>query len=126
MGDAHRADLTDRIIGLAIEVHRNTGRGLLESVYEQCLCFELRQASVPFERQVPVPVTYKGVVLDEGFRADIVVDRKVIIEIKSVSTLLPAHESQLLTYPRMSGIPVGLLLNFNAPRLTDGLRRFVI
>ena len=118
--------LTDRIIGLAIEVHRNTGRGLLESVYEQCLCFELRGAGLPFERQVPVPVTYKGVVLDEGFRADIVVDRKVIIEIKSVSAIQPVHESQLLTYLRMSGIPIGLLLNFNASRLTDGLRRFVV
>ena len=76
--------------------------------------------------QVAVPVTYKGVVLDEGFRPDIVVDRKVIIEIKSVSAILPVHESQLLTYLRMSGIPIGLLLNFNAPRLTDGLRRFVV
>jgi GxxExxY protein len=89
--------LTQRIIGLAIEVHRNIGRGLLESVYEQCLCFELRQANIPFERQVPVPVTYKGIILDEGFRADVVVDRKVIIEIKSVAAILPAHESQLLT-----------------------------
>jgi GxxExxY protein len=118
--------LTQRVIGLAIEVHRNTGRGLLESLYEQCLCFELQQAHIPFERQVPVPVTYKGKTLDEGFRADIIVDRKVIIEIKSVSAILPAHESQLLTYLRMSGIPIGLLLNFNVSRLTDGLRRFVV
>ena len=118
--------LTERIIGLAIEVHRNTGRGLLESVYEQCLCFELRQASLPFERQVPVPVTYKGLILDEGFRADIIVDRKVIIEIKSVTAIQPAHESQLLTYLRMSSIPISLLLNFNASRLTDGLRRFMV
>jgi GxxExxY protein len=118
--------LTDRIIGLAIEVHRNTGRGLLESVYEQCLCFELRQASLPFERQVPVPVTYKGFVLDEGFRADIIVDRKVVIEIKSIAAIQPPHESQLLTYLRMSGIRIGLLLNFNASRLIDGLRRFVV
>jgi GxxExxY protein len=118
--------LTERIIGLAIEVHRNTGRGLLESVYEQCLCFEFQQADLPFERQVGIPVTYKGLILDEGFRADIVVDRKVIIEIKSVATIQPTHESQLLTYLRMSGIPVGLLLNFNASRLTDGLKRFVV
>jgi GxxExxY protein len=81
---------------------------------------------LPFERQVPVPVTYKGVVPDAGFRADIVIDRKVIVEIKSISAILPQHESQLLTYPRMSGIPIGLLLNFNASRLTDGLRRFVV
>ena len=118
--------LTQRIIGLAIEVHRNTGRGLLESVYEQCLCYELRQAGLAFERQVGVPVLYKGIVFDEGFRADIVVDRKVIIEIKSVAAIQPAHESQLLTYLRMSGIQVGLLLNFNVPRLTDGLRRLVV
>jgi GxxExxY protein len=118
--------LTERIIGLAIEAHGNTGRGLLESVYEQCLCFELRQARLSFERQVPVPVTYKGFILDEGFRADIVVDRKVIIEIKSVTAIQPAHESQLLTYLRMSGIPIGLLLNFNTSRLTDSLRRFVV
>jgi GxxExxY protein len=119
-------ELTQRIIGLAIEVHRNTGRGLLESVYEQCLCFELRQADLPFERQVGIPVLYKGMVFDEGFRADILVDRKVIIEIKSVAAIQPAHESQLLTYLRMSGIQIGLLLNFNASRLTDGLRRLVI
>lgn len=118
--------LTERIIGLAIEVHRNTGRALLESVYEQCLCFELSQADLPFERQVGIPVFYKGRILDEGFRADIVVDRKVIIEIKSVTAIQPAHESQLLTYLRMSGIKVGMLLNFNSSRLTDGLRRLVV
>ena len=118
--------LTQRIIGLAIEVHRDTGRSLLESVYEQCLCYELRQAGLAFERQVGVPVLYKGIVFDEGFRADIVVDRKVIVEIKSVAAIQPAHESQLLTYLRMSGIQVGLLLNFNVPRLTDGLRRLVV
>jgi GxxExxY protein len=118
--------LTECIVGLAIEVHRNTGRGLLESVYEQCLCYELQQAGVPFERQVAIPVTYKGVTLDEGFRADIVVDRKVILEVKAIATILPVHEAQLHTYLRMSRIPVGLLLNFNASRLTDGLRRFVV
>ena len=118
-------ELTDRIIGLAIEVHRNTGLGLLESVYEQCLCYELGKARLPFARQVAIPVSYKGVVMDEGFRADIVVDRQVILEIKAVATILPAHEAQLQTYLRMSGIQIGLLLNFNASRLVDGLRRFV-
>jgi GxxExxY protein len=118
--------LTERIVGLAIAVHRNTGRGLLESVYEQCLCYELHQAGLPFERQVGIPVTFKGLSLGEGFRADIVVDRKVIREIKAVAVIRPAHEAQLQTYLRMSGIPVGLLLNFNASRLTDGLRRFVV
>jgi GxxExxY protein len=119
-------NLTERIIGLAIEVHRNTGRGLLESVYEQCLCYEFRQADLPFERQVGIPVSYKGVAVGEGFRADIVVDRKVILEIKAATTILPAHEAQLQTYLRMSGIQVGLILNFNASRLIDGLRRFIV
>ena len=119
-------DLTRRIIGLAIEVHRNTGRGLLESVYQQCLCYELLQARIPFERQAEVPVFYKGLEMSYGFRADIMVDRKVIIEIKSVTAILPAHEAQVQTYLRMSRIPVGLLLNFNVPRLVDGLRRYVM
>jgi GxxExxY protein len=118
--------LTERIIGLAVEVHRQTGRGLLESVYEQCLCYEFRLAGIPFDRQVGVPVIYKGLPLDEGFRADIVVDRTVIVEVKSVATILPAHEAQLHTYLRMSHIRVGLLLNFNAPRLVDGLKRCVV
>ena len=118
--------LTEPVIGAAIEVHRVLGPGLLESVYEQCLCYELHQAGLPFERQVGIPVTYKGLILNEGFRADIVVDRKVILEIKAVAAILPAHEAQLQTYLRMSGIPVGLILNFNASRLTDGLRRFVV
>ena len=120
------ASLTERIIALAIEVHRHTGRGLLESVYEQCLCFEFRQAGLAFERQVCVPVTYKGIHVGDGFRADIVVDRQVILEIKAVAAILPAHEAQLLTYLRMSNIRIGLLLNFNTPRLIDGLRRFVL
>ncbi len=120
------ATLTKRIIGLAIDVHRNTGRGLLESVYDRCLCHELHLAGIPFQRQTSIPIIYKGEVLDDGFRADIVVDGQVILEIKSVTTILPAHEGQLLTYMRMSRIPIGLLLNFNTSRLADGLRRFVI
>ena len=118
--------LTKRIIALAIEVHRNTGRGLLESVYEECLCYEFLQANLPFERQVAIPVTYKGTAIAEGFRADIVVDRKVILEIKAIATIIPAHEAQLQTYLRMSGIPIGFIFNFNTARLTDGLRRFVV
>ncbi len=118
--------LTKRIIALAIEVHRNIGRGLLESVYEECLCYEFHQANVPFERQVAIPVTYKGKAIAEGFRADIVVDRKVILEIKAIATIIPAHEAQLQTYLRMSGIPIGFIFNFNTARLTDGLRRFVV
>jgi len=120
------SDLTQRIIALAIEVHRHTGRGLLESVYEQCLCYELHQAGLAVERQVAIPVTYKGSQIGEGFRADIVVERQVILEIKAVAAILPAHEAQLQTYLRMSGIKIGLILNFNVSRLIDGLRRFVV
>jgi GxxExxY protein len=118
--------LTRRVIGLAIEVHRNTGRGLLESVYDRCLCHALSLAGIPFERQVGIPIQYKGVPLDDGFRADIVVDGTVIVEIKSVAAILPTHEAQLLTYLRMSKMRIGLLLNFNTSRLTDGLRRLVV
>jgi GxxExxY protein len=120
------AQLTEHIIGLAIEVHRCTGRGLLESVYEECLCYELHRAGIQFEHQVAVPVLYKGLTMEAGFRADVVVARQVILEIKSVASLLPAHEAQLLTYLRMSQIPVGLLFYFNTSRLTDSLRRLVV
>jgi GxxExxY protein len=118
--------LTERVIGLAIEVHRETGPGLLESVYEGCLCQELASAGIPFERQVGVPVFYKGTKLEAGFRADIVVDRAVILEIKAAKAILPVHEAQLQTYLRMSGIRVGLILNFNARRLKDGVCRIVV
>jgi GxxExxY protein len=119
-------ELTEQIIGLAIEVHRHTGPGLLESVYEQCLCHELREAGIPFERQVAIPVIYKTAPVGEGFRADIVVAREVILEIKAVAAILPIHEVQLHTYLRMSGLRVGLILNFNARRLTEGIRRYVV
>jgi GxxExxY protein len=119
-------DLTERIIGLAIEVHRHTGPGLLESVYEQCLCHELRQADIAFERQVAIPVIYKNIQISDGFKADIVVARLVILEIKAVAAILPIHEAQLHTYLKMTGIPIGLILNFNAKRLTDGIRRYVV
>jgi GxxExxY protein len=117
----HQA-LTERIIGLAIEVHRKTGPGLLESVYAACLCFELEHAGIRLSRQVSIPVTYKSMSIPLG---DILVDVIVILEIKAVPALLPAHDAQLQTYLRMSGIPVGLPLNFHAVRLKDGLRRFV-
>ena len=117
--------LTDRVIGLAIEVHRHTGPGLLESEYELCLCRELADAGIAFTRQVTIPVLYKGAEVGDGFKADIVVAGELILEIKAVSTILPIHEVQLRTM-RMSGIHVGLLLNFNVPRLVDGLRRYVV
>ena len=119
-------ELTARIIGLAIEVHRQTGPGLLESVYEGCLCHEFEHARIKFSRQVAVPVIYKGLQLKEGFRADILVEQQVIIEIKAVAAIVAAHESQMLTYLRMSGLRLGLLLNFHAPRLKDSLRRFIV
>lgn len=119
-------ELTERIIGLAIEVHRHTGPGPLESVYEHCLCHELRAAGIPFARQVPIPITYKGLKIGDGFKADIVVAEQVIPEIKAIAAILPAHEAQLHTCLRMTGLRVGLLLNFNAPRLTDGIRRYVL
>jgi GxxExxY protein len=118
--------LTERIIGLAIEVHRHTGPGLLESVYARCLCHELLEADIPFERQVLIPVIYKGVAVGDGFKADIVVAGQVILEIKAVAAILPAHEAQLHTYLRMTGIRIGLILNFNARRLVDGIRRYVL
>jgi GxxExxY protein len=117
--------LTEQVIGLAIEVHRHTGPGLLESVYEQCLCHELGEAGIPFQRQVGIPVIYKTMPIGEGFRADIVVAREVTLEIKSVAAIVPAHEAQLYTYPRMSGLRVGLILNFKVRRLTEGIRRYV-
>jgi GxxExxY protein len=118
-------ELTERIIGLAIEVHRCTGPGLLEAVYAAALYFEVQRAGIPCRRQVPIPVRYKGKLLPVGFRADIVVAETVILEIKAVAELVPAHDAQLQTYLRMSGIPVGLLMNFHATRLKDGLRRFI-
>ncbi|SPE22347.1 PDDEXK_3 family protein [Burkholderiales bacterium] len=118
--------LSERVIGLAIDVHREIGPGLLESVYERCLCHELGQVGIAFERQVAVPAFYKGERLDEGFRADIVVENAIILEIKAVAAILPAHEAQLQTYLRMSRIRIGLIMNFGASRLKDGLRRFVV
>ena len=111
---------------MAIEVHRHTGPGLLESVYELCLCRELADAGIAFARQVTIPVLYSGTDVGDGFKADVVVAGALILEIKAVSTILPIHAVQLRTYLRMSGIHVGLLLNFNVPRLVDGRRRYVV
>jgi GxxExxY protein len=118
--------LTQRIIGFAIEVHRQLGPGLLESAYEECVCYELRQAGLVFQRQVPLPVIYKAVRLDCGYRVDVVVENAVILELKTVERLIPIHEAQLLTYLRLSGLRTGLLLNFNSPVLRDGIRRLVL
>lgn len=119
-------ELTDAIIGAAMEVHRMLGPGLLESTYEMCLCRELSMRGIPFERQVPIPVEYKGVKLDCGYRADLVVDGTILVEIKAIDSLLAIHEAQLLSYLKLGGWKVGLLINFNVELLKHGLRRRVL
>jgi GxxExxY protein len=123
---SHGSALSERVIKLAIDVHRQLGPGLLESAYEECLCFEFVQNAVSFTRQTPLPVVYKAVRLDCRYRMDIVVERELIIEIKAVDRLAPIHEAQMLTYLPLSGLKVGLLMNFNSVTLKDGLRRFVL
>ncbi|HLZ41170.1 MAG TPA: GxxExxY protein [Candidatus Sulfotelmatobacter sp.] len=113
-------ELTQRVIGAAIEVHRALGPGLLESAYEECLCHELHLRGILFERQLPLPVDYKGVKLDCGYRLDLVVENVLILEIKCLEHVLPVHEAQLLTYLKMTGKRVGLILNFNVSTLTRG------
>jgi GxxExxY protein len=115
--------LTKLIIGAAIEVHRNTGPGLMESVYEECLCYELNQLGLKFQRQVELPVGYKGIKLKCGFRMDMVVEDAVVLELKTVDRLLPIHSAQLLTYLKLSGKKLGLLINFNETALKNGLKR---
>jgi GxxExxY protein len=126
VGLVHGEDLTRRIIGLAMRVHRRLGPGLLESAYHQCLCYELSQAGLAFEQQVSLPIRYDGAEIESGYRADIVVCRAVILELKSVEKLSPLHDSQLLTYLRLSSCRIGLLINFNTVSLTDGIRRRVV
>ena len=118
-------ELTERIIRAAIEVHKALGPGLLESVYEECLCYELSQAGLSFCRQVRLPVSYKGVKLDCGHVMDLVVEDAVVVEIKAVSELLPIHAAQLTTYLRLSDKKVGLLINFDVAVLKQGLKRVV-
>src|SRR5687767_3312765 len=117
--------LTEKIIGFAIDVHRALGPGLLESAYEECLCYELSQPGIAFTRQTPLPVAYKNVKLDCGYRMDVVVDRSVILEVKTVERLIAIHDAQLLSYLKMSGLRVGLLMNFHVPVLKNGLKRIV-
>lgn len=118
-------ELSNQIIGAAIEVHRILGPGLLESTYEQCLCHELTLKNISFERQKPLPVTYKGIYLNCGYRLDILVEKLVIVELKTVEHIEPIHEAQLLTYLKLSDLWLGLLVNFNVPVLKDGIRRIV-
>ncbi len=119
-------ELSEQIIGAAIEVHRELGPGLLESAYQACLAHELCLRSILFVSQLDLPLTYKGVQLDVGYRIDLLVDDKVIVELKAVEKVLPIHEAQLLTYLRLLKKPVGLLLNFSVPVLKDGIIRRVL
>lgn len=119
-------ELSNRVIGCALEVHRNLGPGLLESTYEQCLAHELRINNIPFTLQYPLPVTYKGIRLDCGYRVDLLVDNSIIVELKSIDKILPIHEAQLLTYMKLSDISIGLLMNFNVKYIKDGIKRMVL
>ncbi len=121
--EAQRDSLTEKVIGAAIEVHRALGPGLLESAYEECLCFELKQLGLKHQRQVPLAVVYKGMRLDCGYRIDVLVEDELIIELKTVEEMLPVHEAQILTYLKLSGMKTGLLLNFNVPVLKNGIKR---
>jgi len=116
-------ELSGIVIGAAIEVHKGLGPGLLESAYENCLCHELQLRNVIFERQKPLPVTYKGVNLDCGYRLDVVVQGMLVLEVKACDTIAPIHLAQLLTYLKLSGLSLGLLLNFNVPVMRDGIVR---
>lgn len=115
--------LTDRIIGCAIEVHKRLGPGLLESAYEECLAFELKCAGLEIERQAPVPVVYKDIKLEYGYRIDILVEKTVLLELKSIEAIAPVHVAQVLTYLKFADKQLGLLINFNVPLLKDGLKR---
>ncbi len=118
--------VTEKIIGAAIEVHRHLGPGLLESTYETCLAYELKQLGLVVERQKPLPLVYKEIQLDQGYRLDFLVEQSVIVELKAVEKLNSVHEAQLLSYLKLSGYPIGLLINFNVRLLKQGIRRFVM
>jgi GxxExxY protein len=119
-------ELSRRVIGCAIELHRNLGPGLLESTYRQCLACELSRAGLSFQMEVPLPVRYKETLLDCGYRIDLLVNGDLVVEAKSVETLLPIHHAQILTYMRLSKVPLGLLINFNVTKLQNGVKRFVL
>jgi GxxExxY protein len=119
-------EITHEIIGAAIEVHKLLGPGLLESAYEACLCHEFAIRKINFQKQKPVPLVYKEIKFDCGFRLDLLVEKQVVVELKSVDALAPIHEAIILTYLRLSGHKVGLLINFNVSVLKDGIRRFIM
>lgn len=119
-------ELSHKVIGCAIEVHRALGPGLLESTYEQCLSRELELSSINYERQYALPLEYKGVAIEVGYRIDLFVHNSLIVELKAIENVLPVHEAQLLTYMKLAQVKVGLLINFNVKALKDGIKRFVL
>ena len=119
-------ELSNKVLGCALEVHRELGPGLLESAYQQCLAYELNQAKIPFKLQVELPVGYKQIKLDCGYRIDVLIDGQLIVELKSLDQLLKIHEAQLLTYMKLAKVRTGLLINFNVEVLKKGIKRFVL
>lgn len=124
--EVEKDELTHKVIGCAIEVHKQLGPGLLESTYEHCLLYELRCKNIQVASQVVLPVYYKDVSIDAGYRLDLVVAEKLIVELKAVEKLRPIHQAQLLTYMKLSNLSKGLLINFNVTRLTNGIKRLVL
>jgi GxxExxY protein len=118
-------DVTRTILAAAIEVHRTLGPGLLESTYQQCLQYELASRKVRFVTQQAIPIVYKGILLDANYRVDLIVDNRVVVEVKALQEVAPIHRAQVLTYLRLTGCPAGLLINFNVPRLMDGVKRLI-
>jgi GxxExxY protein len=119
-------EITEKIIGSAIEVHRKLGPGLLESAYQECLCYELKQINLSFKREIPMPIIYKEVKLDHKYRLDILVEDKVVVELKSVDSLLDVHTAQILTYMRLGDYSTGLIINFNVSLLKNGIKRYIL
>ncbi len=119
-------ELSHRVLGCALEVHKGLGPGLLESAYEQCMAYELSQSNISFRLQHPVPVAYKNILLDCGYRVDLLIEDRLIVELKSVEKLQPINEAQLLTYMKLAKVRIGLLINFNVLVLRDGIKRMVL
>jgi GxxExxY protein len=117
--------LTEKIIGICINIHKKIGSGLYESVYEEILCYEFKKNKIKYERQKNIPVIYEKIKLNIGFTADIIVDKKIILELKSIETILPVHKKQLLTYLKLTNLKIGLLINFNSSLLKDGITRLI-
>jgi GxxExxY protein len=120
------SDITEKIIGCAIEVHKQLGPGLLESAYEECLFYELVNAKMHVKKQLALPLVYKDIKLESGYRIDLMVENQVIVEIKSVDAIADIHKAQMMTYMKLAGIKIGLLMNFNVTRLKDGIIRWII